>query len=475
MANGPYEFISTFQTDPFEEQRLAAERQRRMAELLAQQSEQFGQYQTPRGPLGEVRYPISQGLAQLATAIGGAFKRGRAEREEEALRERERAAREEFSNLFSGVLSPSYNPVDPTVSDTALPGEVPSAQDMSISQRLMAGLPGISEEARALAAPTIQQLRLSEAMSEQERQRELEDFAAQRAIELQFAAPPEWNTVNVREGNEQVTYAIDPTNPANRMELGRGAAFSPNQMTRGGGGNGAGTIDVPVSIMGKDYAANERASQAATVAQPTLMALERTINILENPNFAGTNIFSPERETWNRIAGFFGDEQANQIATDLGLLRATGSIVGIGTLSQIGGSDTERELEVATRTGFNPRGTNEENLALARQKYAAAKFIQEYPLLQSEWMGLWGSLFPAYRDDRGRSFADFAAENWERIKNETGANVSVESGNNETGAGASAESGNNVLNEARDAIARGADRNQVIQRLEALGVDPSGL
>jgi hypothetical protein len=185
MANGPYEFISTFQTDPFEEQRLAAERQRRMAELLAQQSEQFGQYQTPRGPLGEVRYPVSQGLAQLATAIGGAFKRGRAEREEEALRERERAARGDFSNLLSGVLSPSYNPVDQTVSDTALPGEVPSAQDMSISQRLMAGLPGISEDARALAAPIIQQLGLSEAMSEQDLQRQLDLYRGEKQIDLQ--------------------------------------------------------------------------------------------------------------------------------------------------------------------------------------------------------------------------------------------------------------------------------------------------
>ena len=192
MANGPYEFISTFQTDPFEEQRLAAERQRRMAELLAQQSEQFGQYQTPRGPLGEVRYPVSQGLAQLATAIGGAFKRGRAEREEAALREQERAARTDVNELLNKVTSGKYElPTDRTLSDTALPGELPSASNMSILEQLQSGFTGLSPEAQEYLSPMLQQLSLSEAMSEQERQRELEDFAAREAIEKKFREKPE--------------------------------------------------------------------------------------------------------------------------------------------------------------------------------------------------------------------------------------------------------------------------------------------
>jgi hypothetical protein len=122
MANGPYEFISTFKTDPFEEQRIAADRQRRMAELLAQQSEQYGQYQTPRGPLGEVKYPVSQGLAQLATALGGAFKRGRAEREERKLREGETAARGEANRYVLDAISGTGQApaADPTVLPTPL-------------------------------------------------------------------------------------------------------------------------------------------------------------------------------------------------------------------------------------------------------------------------------------------------------------------------------------------------------------------
>jgi hypothetical protein len=233
MANGPYEFISTFKTDPFEEQRIAADRQRRMAELLAQQSEQYGQYQTPRGPLGEVKYPVSQGLAQLATALGGAFKRGRAEREERELREGETAARGEANKLLSAAISGRYElpPADQTITDTTIPGETPSAQNMSISQILHAGMSGLSEEAQAFLSPVAQQLGLSEAMADQERARAREDFEFQQRTEAQYAPPPEWNTVNVREGNEQVTYAIDPTNPQNRQEIGRGAAFSPNPTT----------------------------------------------------------------------------------------------------------------------------------------------------------------------------------------------------------------------------------------------------
>jgi hypothetical protein len=236
MANGPYELLQTFRTDPFEEQRIAAERQRRMAELLAQQSEQFGQYQTPSGPLGQVQYPVSQGLAQLATAIGGAFKRGRTEREEAALREQERAARTEANKFMSDVISGRYElPTDQTLSDTALPGELPTARDMSILERMQAGLPNLSEAAQSYVSPFAQQLGLSEAMSQQERQRDLEDFAAREAIEAQLAPPPEYNTVTVREGNEQVTYAINPTDPTQRMEIARGAAFPPNA---GGGAMG---------------------------------------------------------------------------------------------------------------------------------------------------------------------------------------------------------------------------------------------
>jgi len=193
MANGPYEFISTFKTDPFEEQRIAADRQRRMAELLAQQSEQYGQYQTPKGPLGEVKYPVSQGLAQLATALGGAFKRGRAEREERELRESEKAARGEASTFMSDVLSGRYQlpPEDQTITDTALPGERPLAQDMSISQRLQAGIPGISEAAQSYVLPFAQQFGLQEAIAEEERARAREDFAAQSAIEAKFREKPE--------------------------------------------------------------------------------------------------------------------------------------------------------------------------------------------------------------------------------------------------------------------------------------------
>ena len=193
MANGPYEFISTFKTDPFEEQRIAADRQRRMAELLAQQSEQYGQYQTPRGPLGEVKYPVSQGLAQLATALGGAFKRGRAEREERELREGETAARGEANKLLSDVISGGYElpPADQTLSDTALPGEMPSAQDMSILQRLQAGIPGLSEAAQSYLSPVAQQLGLSEAMAAEERAREREDYRFKQETDAEFREAPE--------------------------------------------------------------------------------------------------------------------------------------------------------------------------------------------------------------------------------------------------------------------------------------------
>tara|TARA_R110002126_G_scaffold596_2_gene3685 strand:- start:546 stop:1976 length:1431 start_codon:yes stop_codon:yes gene_type:complete len=193
MANGPYEFISTFKTDPFEEQRIAADRQRRMAELLAQQSEQYGQYQTPSGPLGEVKYPVSQGLAQLVTALGGAFKRGRAEREERELREGETAARGEANRYVLDAISGTGQApaADPTVSDTAIPGEIQTAPQGSVYDRMMGGMSRLSKEAQSYVSPFAQQLGLSEAMAAQERERAREDYRFKQETDAEFRGTPE--------------------------------------------------------------------------------------------------------------------------------------------------------------------------------------------------------------------------------------------------------------------------------------------
>lgn len=418
MANGPYEFISTFKTDPFEEQRIAADRQRRMAELLAQQSEQYGQYQTPRGPLGEVKYPVSQGLAQLATALGGAFKRGRAEREERELREGETAARGEANTFMSDVISGRYQlpPADQTLSDTAIPGEMPSAQDMSILQRLQAGIPGLSEAAQSYVSPFAQQLGLSEAMADQERARAREDFAAQQAIEAKYRETPEtfrqlrqdelppgvrFGQQNVKTGEIKYDYI-----PANIMYGGQG---------------GGAPVVAPVSIQNRDLAAINNAQEQSVAAAPGLQALERTIAILTDPNFDSSGIFMPETGIINNVMAYFGNDAAKQIATDINLLKAGGDILGITALQGIGGSDTERELAVATRTGFNPRGTTQENLALARAKQATLMFQQEYPLLASEWVQKYGSLHPSYGPENGQTFSQFANNAWQQIKDQTGA------------------------------------------------------
>jgi hypothetical protein len=354
--------------------------------------------------------------------------RGRAEREERELREGETAARGEANKYILNAISGTgpARAADPTLSDTAIPGEIRAPQEMSSLERMQQGLGGLSPEAQAYVSPMVSQMGLDRAFGQEQRQEGLQDYAAQQAIDAQFAPPPEWNTVNVREGNEQVTYAYDPTNPQNRIEIARGAAFSPNQMTggqgsgQGGGAPGAPRV-APISIQNRDYAAIQKAQEQSVAAAPGLQALERTIGILSDPEFDSSGIFMPETGIINNVMAYFGSDAAKQTATDIALLQAGGAILGIAALQGIGGSDTERELAVATRTGFNPRGTAQENLALAQAKQASLTFAQEYPMLASEWVQKYGSLHPSYTDENGQTFSQFANNKWQQIKDQTGA------------------------------------------------------
>ena len=174
------------------------------------------------------------------------------------------------------------------------------------------------------------------------------------------------------------------------------------------------------ALLQADARAIAKSTEAANAAVPSVEALERSYAILSNPN-TPANAALPEITFINSALSLFGNEKAKQRVTDANLLRATGDIAGIAALAGIGGSDTERELAVATRTAYNPRGTREQNKELTAKKLSAFRFAADYPLLASNWIAKYGSLHPTFKDENGGTFTSFADREYKRIRAEVNA------------------------------------------------------
>tara|TARA_R110002126_G_scaffold63039_1_gene161884 strand:- start:258 stop:1697 length:1440 start_codon:yes stop_codon:yes gene_type:complete len=171
------------------------------------------------------------------------------------------------------------------------------------------------------------------------------------------------------------------------------------------------------ALLQADARAIQKATEASNAAVPSVEALERSYAILSNPN-SPANAALPEITFINSALSLFGNEKAKQQVTDANLLRATGDIAGIAALAGIGGSDTERELAVATRTAYAPRGTREQNKELTAKKLSAFRFAAEYPLLASNWIAKYGSLHPTFKDENGGTFTNYADKEYKRIRAE---------------------------------------------------------
>ena len=150
-----------------------------------------------------------------------------------------------------------------------------------------------------------------------------------------------------------------------------------------------GGTDVPAGIQMGDQRAVSKADEQAQAGSRAFDALNEMAEIMTR--YKGS-LIAPEIGFAQRTAAAFGSEEAAKKVQDYERLQQLAATVGIETLSQIGGNDTERELAVAISTAFDPRNLTESNLPLIRLKAAAAKAAIERPAEMSEWVARNGSL-----------------------------------------------------------------------------------
>jgi hypothetical protein len=416
-------------------------RQKKLADMLSQ----MGAQEQAVSTAGGITAPVS-GMGALArglTSFGGAYLSGKASRDEEAATAAERKAiNDETARIFGRTPAteasqgdyigddaegvPNYNVnagkpasyiLDPesqmdalyTLGGRSSLGEKAADRYLPFAMNRL----GRAEDLQDTNAAAI----AAENTYRRNRENEITDAALIRGQEVtdetrRRLTPKELSDAGYRPGT--VAY-IDGLGRITVPQAGE----TPSQIAAAKRA-GQGGISPTPALLQADARALARATEASNAAIPSVEALTRSYAILSNPN-SPANAALPEITFINSALSLFGNEKAKQQVTDANLLRATGDIAGIAALAGIGGSDTERELAVATRTAYSPRGTREQNKELTARKLSAFRFAADYPLLAADWIAKYGSLHPTFKDENGGTFARFADREYKRIRAEVDA------------------------------------------------------
>ena len=444
-------------TNDYASQLAAIARRQKYAELLAQQGAEDIDVQS----VGGIPTPISpfQGLAKvLKSGMGSYLGRKAGEDEAEATAAEKKAVNEERARIFGmnpavaatplsqgayqGVDAegiPSYDVNLPTKAKAASYVLGPEEQMNALYN--LGGRSSFGERAATMGMPlAVRGLERADAQTDlaakQLYEKQLRDAARTQKIADETKMPLTPKEIADRGlrlgtsasidgfGNVTIDQDLDTLSPeALRQKL---------QIAAAGRASQGGRSPTP-ALLQADARAIAKATEASNAAVPSVEALERSLRILQDPK-APANAALPEISFVNNALALFGNETARKTATDARLLRASGDIAGIAALAGIGGSDTERELAVATRTAYSPRGTREENTELTKKKLSAFRFAADYPLLASDWIAKYGSLHPTFKDEDGGTFARFADREYKRIRAEVNA-IGTPAAQNTGGAG----------------------------------------
>jgi len=452
-------YISFTKDDDYASRKAAIARQEKLAEMLSQ----MGAQEQAVSTAGGITAPIS-GMGALArglTSFGGSYLSGKAERDAAALDKAslENAAdKAEALYTLGGIEGGTFKLGEPAM-ETPMQGIPDSSkvQPRDIGQTMpreitlgdvSLGAPSYEDQQRLLRGyrrssdPNLRQVATDEGarieaenLYKRGRTDTAADLADRRASEAGIRGeartqeiadktktplkPEEVAKLGFRPGTVVYKDRFGNISVEQAPDYLSQEAFN-QRLQLAAAGRAQGGLSPTPAILQADTRALAKATEASNAAVPTVQALERSMRTLLNPN-TSANVFLPEFNLIDRTLALFGNDAAEKRATDVGLLTATGDIAGIAALAGIGGSDTERELAVATRTAYNRRGTNAENLDLTRKKLSAFRFVADYPLLANDWIAKYGSLHPTFKDEDGGTFARFADREYKRIRAEVNA------------------------------------------------------
>lgn len=157
----------------------------------------------------------------------------------------------------------------------------------------------------------------------------------------------------------------------------------------------------------------EKSFEAQTAAEETLPALQRAEALLESISTSPALPYKAKAQTVGSILS--GGVYKPQSLSDFQELDSISKELGARTLQLFGGSDTEKELEVAIKTTINPSDLSQANINRVNRKIQAAKILQAKPEMQIEWINNNGSILK--KDAEGNSFSqkwrDYQKTEWE--------------------------------------------------------------
>lgn len=208
-------------------------------------------------------------------------------------------------------------------------------------------------------------------------------------------------------------YAVNKNTLEAKPILANGRMISPQKT-----GTTVNVGDLNKSMTKVDEKVIEKSFEAQAAAEEMLPALDRADQLLKQFNTSpAAPLIAKGQSAASIITG--GSYQPKSLS-DFQELSSVSKELGARTLQLFGGSDTEKELEVAIKTIIDPSDLSEANKNRVSRKIQAAKILQTKPELQTDWINKHGSILN--KDEEGQSFSkswrNYQKQQWEGFDTE---------------------------------------------------------
>ncbi len=199
--------------------------------------------------------------------------------------------------------------------------------------------------------------------------------------------------------------------------------------TQGGSGvtNGIGSPrDLNKNISREDAGQIQASRESATAAQPSKVLLNRARELLVDVNTGkGAGLV----KLFNQLGAVAGSESAEAQAAAFEEFDSISKELGAQALQMFGGSDTEKELEIAINTNPELGKTDTANANIIKRKLHAIDVLEKRPDFESQWLQRNGSLV-----NPDTNTGEFFGKSWRRFQQESfGSGGSIQVGDVEDG------------------------------------------
>ena len=161
----------------------------------------------------------------------------------------------------------------------------------------------------------------------------------------------------------------------------------------------------------KDATQVQKSREASDAAEPTKQLLQRASELLDGID---TGTFAGVTKGAQSVLADLGVDASKDVAARLTEFDSISKELGAQALQLFGGSDTEKELEVAIRTSPSLDKTEGANRAIIERKMRAIEILQTKPDFEAQWLQKNGSFVNPDKDT-----GEFFNKSWRRYQAES--------------------------------------------------------